>query len=268
MHVLVGGASGFIGRHLARRLRDRGHKVTAISRFEGEDTVTWQQLYWNQGIPEDVNAVVNLTGNRFMNWNSFWDRNDFTIVSSSAIQEWEISRIKTAQMCVSYINERHKSGDPIDVYVQGSGYWYYHVNDETQNNIWSEFDQGGEADLISKSTKKWEESSKLPEDVPTRRVIIRTGNVLSPDSGLMKDYIVRSKCFIGGPIRKGGANPLNWVHMEDQVGIIEHALVNQNVDGILNSVAPELVDHAEFARLISLQTKRPNWYTPSRLKME
>ena len=57
-------------------------------------------------------------------------------------------------------------------------------------------------------------------------------------------------------------------YMEDHLGIIEHALTNQNVDGILNSVAPELVDHAEFARLISAQTKRPNWYSPSRLKME
>ena len=79
----VGGASGFIGRHLARHLRDRGHKVTAISRFEGDDTVTWQQLYWNEGIPDDVNAIVNLSGNRFMNWNSWWDRNDLTVKSSS-----------------------------------------------------------------------------------------------------------------------------------------------------------------------------------------
>merc|ERR1711970_684539 len=127
---------------------------------------------------------------------------------------------------------------------------------------------GGNADLISRMTKKWEDSSKIPENISTRSVIIRTGNVLSPEDGILKSYLVRSKLFIGGPIRSGGANPLNWIHLEDQLGIIEHALTNENVDGILNAVAPELVDHAELSRLISAQTRRPDWYSPFKSRID
>merc|ERR1712050_129603 len=65
MHILVGGGTGFIGKHLSAYLRQRGHKVTAISRFEGENRITWQQLRWGEA-PKDVDAIVNLAGNRFM----------------------------------------------------------------------------------------------------------------------------------------------------------------------------------------------------------
>jgi len=56
MHILVGGGTGFIGRHLTAYLRGRGHTVTAISRFAGPDRITWQQLRWDDG-PDDVDAI-------------------------------------------------------------------------------------------------------------------------------------------------------------------------------------------------------------------
>ena len=86
MHILVGGGTGFIGKHLCKRLVERGHRVTVISRFKLPElrpailkiktkpsyeynTISWQQFHWGDG-PDDVDALVNLSGNRFWQWGS------------------------------------------------------------------------------------------------------------------------------------------------------------------------------------------------------
>ena len=112
-------------------------------------------------------------------------------------------------------------------------------------------------------TRHWEIAARLPEDSSTRCVILRTGNVLSPEDGLLRNYYIRSKLFLGGPLRPGGANPLNWIHVEDMIGIIEHAIDNCEVSGVLNCVAPELSTHMDLATNVAARTKRPNWYSPS-----
>ena len=111
-------------------------------------------------------------------------------------------------------------------------------------------------------TRKWEEAAKLPAESATRNVILRTGLVLSPEDGILRNYYLRSKLFLGGPLRRGGDNPLNWIHIADMVGIIEHALEDNDVTGILNCVAPELTTHHHLATAVAKQTKRPNWYSP------
>ena len=37
MHILVGGGSGFIGKHLCNYLREKGHRITVISRYKSPD---------------------------------------------------------------------------------------------------------------------------------------------------------------------------------------------------------------------------------------
>ena len=69
MRVLVAGGSGFVGRHLCRELRDRGHSVTALSRTPGDgdlpagvarsmgDVTAYDSI---AGAFENADAAVNL----------------------------------------------------------------------------------------------------------------------------------------------------------------------------------------------------------------
>ena len=45
-------------------------------------------------------------------------------------------------------------------------------------------------------------------------------------------------------------NPLNWIHIDDQVGLIEHSIVNDHVSGVLNAVSPQMANHRELAMLL------------------
>ena len=56
MHILIGGGSGHIGKLLTSYLKQRGHRVTWISRYPGQDRITWQQLRWDEA-PKDVEGT-------------------------------------------------------------------------------------------------------------------------------------------------------------------------------------------------------------------
>ena len=58
-HVLVGGGTGFIGRHLVKQLTQNGYQVTVASRTGGAGKISWDDIKQN-GIPDSVNAIVNL----------------------------------------------------------------------------------------------------------------------------------------------------------------------------------------------------------------
>ena len=69
MRVLVTGASGFVGRHLIRALRDAGHEVAACSRSRVEQPGIFYVVSPELGPGEDwtaalagVDAVVHLAG--------------------------------------------------------------------------------------------------------------------------------------------------------------------------------------------------------------
>ena len=49
-----------------------------------------------------------------------------------------------------------------------------------------------------------------------------------------------------------GFNPLNWIHMDDMIGLITFALINNHVNGVLNGVAPNLVNHQDLAKEMKL----------------
>ncbi len=66
LHVVIAGASGFLGTHLTTHLRDRGHRVTRLVRREASrpDESTWDPYAGrvDRDLVESSDVVVNLAG--------------------------------------------------------------------------------------------------------------------------------------------------------------------------------------------------------------
>lgn len=78
MKVLIGGGTGFLGRHLHKALLNRGHTVEIISRTKPKTgRYTWSQLEDEGSLP-DCDALVNLSGeyilSTFRRWNKAYKR--------------------------------------------------------------------------------------------------------------------------------------------------------------------------------------------------
>lgn len=58
---------------------------------------------------------------------------------------------------------------------------------------------------------------------------------------------------LGGPIASG-KQFLPWIHIEDLIRLIQFAIENENVKGVLNGVAPQVITNAEFTKVIYMYT--------------
>lgn len=56
-HILIGGGSGFVGSVLTIALRERGDRLTWISRQAGPDRITWDDLA-RGGLPPCDGVVI------------------------------------------------------------------------------------------------------------------------------------------------------------------------------------------------------------------
>ncbi len=111
MKVVIGGASGLVGRALAASLRGDGHQVVAVARDPGGEpqAVSWAEL------PEalaDADAVVNLAGASI--GAPLW-----TAARKQAIRA---SRIETTEAVVAALEQLEQRPR---VFVCASGIDYY-----------------------------------------------------------------------------------------------------------------------------------------------
>ena len=63
----------------------------------------------------------------------------------------------------------------------------------------------------------WEAEARRAEEVGVRVVILRSGAVLDPDGGLLKQLLLPFKLGVGGPLA-GGGQYMPWIHLDDEVG--------------------------------------------------
>lgn len=124
-------------------------------------------------------------------------------------------------------------------------------------------------DYISKLAVEWENSSKLTDECPTRRVIIRsgtymlllkipypfiiiyqlpksfTGVVLGRTGGMINQVFLPFYFGLGGPIGSGGQY-FPWIHVHDICRLMLFSIKNEKVNGVLNGVAPQVKHRRSF----------------------
>jgi len=215
MRVLVAGASGLIGTHLLRALRDRGDEAFGLPRFR---TAPWTV--------EGAGAVVNLAGASVAGkrWTPAYK------------QEIEDSRVRTTRAVVEAIGAAsHKPR----VLVNASAVGYYGGRGD---EVLEERARPG-GDFLASVTQKWEAEAQR---APIRSVQIRTGVVLSAKGGALEKMVPPFKAFVGGPIGSG-RQWFPWIHIADEVSAILWA-IDRDLTGPINLVSPGMIGAPPAAR--------------------
>ena len=91
-----------------------------------------------------------------------------------------------------------------------------------------------------------------------RRVVVRTGVVLSTEGGALPRLLLPFRLFAGGPMGSGD-QWYSWIHLQDQVRALRFLIENEEARGAYNLTAPNPVTNGELAKLIGKVMGRPSF---------
>lgn len=252
MHVVVAGATGFIGSALVRQLVRAGHGVTVLTRRPEEqarqtlpDEVTvvrWNPTGEAAPLPAHTDAVVNLAGATIARR---WTAAAKKLILASRVLATRA--IVDAMRAISLREGRSM------VLINASAVGYYGPRgDERVPET-----EGPGDDFLARVCRQWEEAAVQAKSAGIRVVLLRIGLVLGQDGALPR-LTLPFRVFAGGPLGSG-RQWMPWVHIDDCVGLIRFALRNDSLTGPVNVSAPGPVQNREFARILGRVMGRPSF---------
>ena len=257
--VLITGATGLIGSQVCDALLARGEEVVGLTRDpqrarQSNPTISWHA--WNpagERPPEaayvGVDAVINLVGEQINQR-----------LTEDAKQQIRDSRVRATK---NLVDGMLAATPTPGVLVSQSATGYYGDRGEAI------VDESTPADdhFLSDVVVDWEKEAMAAEKGAVRVAIMRTGLVLDPEGGLLKQLMVPFKLGVGGPLA-GGAQYMPWIHRDDEIGLLLWALDNPQANGIYNATAPNPVTNRAFSKALGQALRRPSFVPAPKFAIE
>jgi uncharacterized protein (TIGR01777 family) len=224
---MILGGNGFIGRHLARALTDRGDAVSVGSLRDPARAAA---------LSAGHDAVVNLAGA------SVSER--WTAAQKAAIADSRIDAPRAYLAALAEIDARPST------YISASAIGYYGTSPSA---VFVESSPPG-SDFLAGVCVAWEREAQHAASLGMRVATIRTGLVLGRDGGALAKLLPLFRLGLGGPIGSG-AQWYSWIHIDDLVGI--YLLALDGASGALNGTAPAPVTNRAFTKALGDAVHRP-----------
>ncbi|MFM7748646.1 MAG: TIGR01777 family oxidoreductase [Bacteroidota bacterium] len=263
--VLISGGSGLIGTALANHLADKGCEARILGRqgksqpmrnpkepsarmVEGATPGKITYWAWNpvlgevdRAALEGVTHVVNLAGAGIAE--KAW--------TTRRRKELLESRTLSAIFLKQILAERPQGA--IERIVTASAIGYY----PTGEDLAVESSPRGQG-YLAMLTQAWEQSTEHLNAIAPLTTL-RIGLVLSARGGLLGPLLPVTRLGLGASMGNG-RQWMSWIHEEDMVRLIAHALFAPNWSpGIYNAVAPLPRRHLEFMRSLAEAVHRHLW---------
>ncbi len=247
--VLITGGTGLVGKHLCKRLQEKGYDVAILSRTGKQEaaipTYTWDpdKKEIEKKAIETADCIIHLAGTNIGD-KRWTDKRKHLIIDS---------RIKTGQLIFSKIKEQNKY---LQTFISASAIGYYGTI--ISDNIFTETYPAAN-DFLGDTCRKWEQTADRFKELGIRTVKIRSGVVLTRQGGALSKMITPVKMGIGSAIGTG-SQYLPWIHIDDLCNIYIKAIEDTRMNGAYNAVAPDHKTNKEFTRTLARVLKKPFWF--------
>ncbi len=241
MKVLVSGSTGLVGETLLPFLTTGGHQVTRIVRSTSPPGVQWDPAEGTIDAAklEGYDAVVHLSGENIAGGR-------WTEEKKKRIRD---SRVNGTRLLAENLA---KLSNPPKVLVCASAIGYY---GDRGDEIMTEDSAAGEG-FLSDVCVEWERSADAARAAGIRVVHLRFGVILAEQGGALATMLMPFKLGVGGVVGSGDQY-MSWVALDDVVGMIHHAIMNESVEGPVNAVAPNPVTNREYTKTLGKVLGRP-----------
>jgi hypothetical protein len=248
MKIFMTGSSGFVGRHLAWALLEKGHDVIGLGhrhkslehqRFTFLQADATRSGEWQNAVG-GVDAIINLAGvNIFSRWTDKYKQ---------AIYD---SRILTTRNLVDALPSDCKC-----TFVSTSAAGYY--GDQGDTLLDEETPPGN--DFLAEVCVDWEKAAFAAEKKGARVVTTRFGVVLDKSGGALAKMLPAFRMGLGGKIGSG-RQWFPWIQLCDLIAATEFVLTNESLRGPVNFTAPQAVKNSQFTRALGEALHRPTFFT-------
>lgn len=251
MKIIVTGATGLVGTTLVLSLLADGHLVTRLVRRASQDAPApnVSDVMWNPAAGtidakalEGHDAAVHLAGESVAEGK--WDAEKKRRILESRVAGTHLLAETLAGL-----------GQKPGVLVCASATGFY---GNRGDEVLTEASASGE-DFLSEVCREWEKAALPASQSGIRVVNVRIGIVLSGEGGALSKMLTPFKLGVGGRFGSG-EQYMSWVALDDVVGVIKHALVNEQVRGPVNTVSPNPVTNGEFTKALGHVLNRPTLF--------
>lgn len=243
LRVIVAGASGPIGRALARALREQGAEVRRLVRRPkaGPGEVAWdpEAGTLDPRAFDGADAVVNLAGRSIaaLRW------------TPAVRREILGSRVRSTRLIVDTI--LNASAVP-PVLVSASAIGYY---GDRGDEVLDESSPPGHG-FLAEVAQAWEDEARRATPAGTRVVSTRFGIVLARDGGVLSTMLPLFRAWLGGPLGSG-RQWWSWIHVDDVAAALLAAIRIAALEGPVNVASPAPVTNQAFTRALASALGRP-----------
>lgn len=240
MTVLVTGATGALGGRLLSKLEAPRVLARSPDKVKGAKAFVWSS---DRPVPDEalegVDAIVNLAGEPVA-------EGRWTDEKKARIRA---SRVDGTRHIVEAIGGAKQKPR---VLVSASAVGFYGSRGDEVLDESSKKGEGFLADVCH----EWEEEAKQAEKLGVRVVLLRIGVVLMRGEGFLGKLVPLFKTGLGGKVGDG-AQWIPWIHADDVVGMILHAIGKDDLRGPMNATAPSPATNAEITKALGSALHRP-----------
>jgi uncharacterized protein len=250
--VLLTGGTGFIGKKLVNVLISLNHDVTILTRNMTAASKLFSNLLDHNQLDNQIRLIADLS--------EISDDQAFDVIINLAGEplakgRWNNKRKEkfvhsrlsiTADICHLIQRLEHKP----EVFISGSAIGFYGPH---QDEFLDE--AGSVIDCFSHQLcKRWEEQALLAETPATRVCLLRIGIVLGNDGGSLAELRLPFDYGVSMQIADG-QQWMSWIHRDDLIAIILHAMNQPDIRGPINATAPHPVTNQVLTDTLSTYLK-------------
>lgn len=249
MRVLITGATGLIGSHLTKLLHENGIAVNYLT--TGKDKIqkkeNYSGFYWNPEKKEidaksfqGVDAIYHLAG---------------ASVAKRWTEEYKKEIIESRTESAAVLFEALQANEhTVKQFISASG---INIYPSSLQKLYSEEEKAVDDSFLGEVVERWETAADQFEDLGMKVTKIRIGLVLAQEGGALPKMKIPASYNAGAAFGEG-EQWQSWIHIRDVVGIFHHVLQNQ-LDGVFNAVAPNPVTNEELMEKMASQLGKTKW---------